>query len=57
MASEARRQKRLQDRQSKKLFNQIRIETLKKMATLTAEEKLVLAQEYKDFLKRMENGM
>jgi hypothetical protein len=55
MASEARRQKRLQDRQSKKLFNQIRIETLKKMATLTAEEKLVLAQEYKDFLKRMEN--
>jgi hypothetical protein len=57
MASQARRQRRLQDRQSKKLFNQIRIETLKKMETLTPEERLVLEQEHKDFLKRMENGV
>jgi Fe-S cluster biosynthesis and repair protein YggX len=51
MASEARRYKRLQERQSKKFYEKIRIETLNKLKTMNPEDRAVLEQEYKEFLK------
>lgn len=55
--SVARRLRRKEQRETKKLFEKLRVETLKKMATLSDEDKLVLEQEHKEFIKRMENGM
>jgi Fe-S cluster biosynthesis and repair protein YggX len=50
-----RRLRRLQDRQSKKIYEKIRQETLKKLATMSPEDKKVLEEEYKQFLKDKEN--
>lgn len=55
--SEARRQRRLLERNAKKLYNKIRLETIKKINSLTPEERLKLEEEHKEFLNRMENGL
>lgn len=55
--SQNRRLRRLQDRQSKKLYEKIRVETMKKLATMNPEERKVLEEEYKQFLKQKEDGM
>ena len=55
--SQNRRLRRSQDRQSKKLYEKIRVETMKKLATLPPEEKKILEEEYKQFLKQKEEGM
>jgi Fe-S cluster biosynthesis and repair protein YggX len=52
-----RRLRRLQDRQSKKIYEKIRQETLKKLATMSPEDKKILEEEYKQFLKDKENVM
>ena len=57
MASQARRLKRLQERQSKKFYERIRIETLNKLKTMTPEERAILEEEHKQFLKDRDNGM
>ena len=52
-----RRMKRLQDRQSKKIYEKIKQETMKKLQTMSPEERKVLEAEYKQFLKDKEDGM
>jgi hypothetical protein len=55
--SQNRRLKRLQERQSKKLYEKIRLETLSKLSKLSPEERLILEQEYKQFIKDKDNGL
>jgi hypothetical protein len=45
------------DRQTKKTYEKIRLETLKKLQSLSPEQKKVLEEEYKQFLKDNQNGM
>lgn len=52
MASEIRRQKRLNERQSKKLYQKIRQETLNKINQQTPEEREKLLLEYKNMLEQ-----
>ena len=52
-----RRMKRMQDRQSKKIYEKIKQETMKKLQSMSPEERKVLEQEYKQFLKDKEDGM
>jgi Fe-S cluster biosynthesis and repair protein YggX len=53
--SQNRRLRRLQERQSKKMYLKIHQETLKKLATMSPEDKKVLEEEYKQFLKDKDN--
>lgn len=55
--SQNRRMKRLQERQSKKLYQKIQQETMKKLSTMSPEDRKVLEEEYKQFLKQKEDGM
>lgn len=55
--SQSRRQRRMDERLSKKLYQQIRIETLKKLETLPEDQKLKLAEEYNQFIKDRKNGL
>ena len=55
--SQSRRQRRMEERLSKKLYQQIRIETLKKLETLPEDQKLKLAEEYNQFIKDRKDGM
>lgn len=52
-----RRMKRMQDRQSKKIYEKIKQETMKKLQSMSPEERKVLEEEYKQFLKDKEDGM
>jgi hypothetical protein len=52
MASEIRRQKRYNERQSKKLYQKITQETLNKINQLTPEEREKLLLEYKNMLEQ-----
>lgn len=52
MASEERRYRRQQEREQKKLYEKIRIETLKKLKTMKPEDRVILEQEYKDFISK-----
>jgi hypothetical protein len=52
MASEIRRQKRYNERQSKKLYQKITQETLNKINQLTPEERENLLLEYKNMLEQ-----
>jgi hypothetical protein len=47
----------MEERLSKKLYQQIRIETLKKLETLPEDQKLKLAEEYNQFIKDRKDGM
>jgi len=55
--SQSRRQRRMEERLSKKMYQQIRIETLKKLETLPEDQKLKLAEEYNQFIKDRKDGM
>lgn len=55
--SQNRRLRRLQERQSKKLYQKIRQETLLQLSKLSPEERIILEQEYKQFIKDKENGL
>ncbi len=55
--SQNRRQRRMEERLSKKLYQQIRIETLKKLETLPEDQKIKLAEEYNQFIKDRKDGM
>lgn len=61
MASEARRQKRFNDRQSKKLYQKISQQTLNKINQQSPEEREKLLLLYKNMLeekqKDKDNGM
>jgi hypothetical protein len=61
MASQARRQKRFEERQSKKLFQKISQQTLNKINQQSPEEREKLLLLYKNMLeqkqKDKENGM
>jgi Fe-S cluster biosynthesis and repair protein YggX len=50
-----RRLRRLEDRQTKKVYEKIKQETLKKLATMSPEDKKILEEEYKQFVKDKEN--
>jgi hypothetical protein len=52
MASEIRRQKRYNERQSKKLYQKISQETLNKINQLSPEERDKLLLEYKNMLEQ-----
>jgi Fe-S cluster biosynthesis and repair protein YggX len=55
--SQNRRLRRLQERQSKKLYEKIRLETMNKLSKMSPEDRKVLEEEYKQFLKQKEDGM
>ena len=55
--SQNRRLKRLQERQAKKMYEKIRVETMKKLSTMSPEDRKVLEAEYKQFLNNNQNGM
>lgn len=55
MASDARRYRRLQDRNAKKLFNKIQQETLNKINSESPEERERLLLLYKHMLEEKEN--
>ena len=55
MASEARRYRRLQDRNAKKLFSKIQQETLNKINNESPEEREKLLLLYKHMLEEKEN--
>jgi hypothetical protein len=55
--SQSRRQRRMDERLSKKMYQQIRIETLKKLETLPEDQKLKLAEEYNQFIKDRKDGL
>jgi hypothetical protein len=53
MASEARRLRRMSERQTKKLFERFKIETIKK---ISSTPKHILDKEIEEFKKQQENG-
>lgn len=55
--SQNRRQRRMEERLSKKLYQEIRLQTLKKLETLPEEEKKKLAEEYNQFIKDRKRGL
>ncbi len=55
--SQSRRQRRMDERLSKKMYQQIRIETLKKLETLPEDQKQKLAEEYNQFIKDRKDGL
>lgn len=55
--SQSRRQRRMEERLSKKLYQEIRLQTLKKLETLSEEDKIKLAEEYNQFIKDRKNGL
>jgi hypothetical protein len=55
--SQSRRQRRMEERLSKKMYQQIRIETLKKLETLPEDQKQKLAEEYNQFIKDRKDGL
>lgn len=55
--SQSRRQRRMEERLSKKLYQEIRLQTLKKLETLSEEDKIKLAEEYNQFIKDRKNGV
>lgn len=52
MASQERRYRRQQEREQKKFYEKIRIETLNKLKTMKPEDRAILEQEYKDFINK-----
>ena len=52
-----RRTRRLMERQSSKTYEKIRQETLKKLKSLSPEDKKKFEEEYKQFLNNNQNGM
>jgi hypothetical protein len=55
MASQARRLRRLEERQTNKFYEKIRIETMNKLKTMTPEQRVILEEEHKQFLKDRDN--